>query len=231
MWERRLRRLHRLATIVIGLQLLVWTATGVAFSWFNFATVRGEGERRTPPTLQLSDAKLSIEQALARAGGRAVSGVELRSLGARVVYQLNIENADPLIIDARDGSVVEPVDAQLAGELGRAAHSGAPAVAEVALVSSRWEAPDLALPVWRVRLADARRTEVFVAPSTGKVLAFRNSTWRWFDRLWTLHVLGYVNRDSPSHVPMRIVAALALLAVLSGGALLVARRRANKSTG
>jgi hypothetical protein len=79
--------------------------------------------------------------------------------------------------------------------------------------------------VWRVRLADAHRTDVLIAPSTGKVLAFRNSSWRWFDRLWSLHVLGYVNRDHPSHVAMRVLAALALLAVVSGAALLVATRR------
>ena len=59
-------------------------------------------------------------------------------------------------------------------------------------------------------------------------LAWRNTHWRWFDRLWSLHVLGYIDRDSPAHVGLRILGGLALLVSLTGVALLVStwgRRR------
>lgn len=227
MSERRLRRLHRLATIVIGLQLLVWTATGVAFSWFDFAVVRGEADRPAPSTLRAGEARISVEEAIARAGAHAVVAVELRALGARAVYQLTLagDGARPILVDAIDGRVRPPISAAEAAELGRAAHRASPEVRDVTWLSAPSDAPDVELPAWRVRLADARRTEVFIAPATGRVLAFRNSSWRWFDRLWSLHVLGYINRDQPAHWAMRIAASLALLAVLSGAALFVATRR------
>jgi cobalt/nickel transport system permease protein len=76
--------------------------------------------------------------------------------------------------------------------------------------------------MWRVRLADAHATDVFVDPASGEVAAVRNRTWRWYDGLWSLHVLGWVKRDNPAHVPLRIFGGLALVVALSGVALLVA---------
>jgi hypothetical protein len=47
--------------------------------------------------------------------------------------------------------------------------------------------------------------------------------------LWSLHVLGWVNRDNPAHVGLRVLGGLALLVALSGIALYLTslgRRRA-----
>ena len=87
---------------------------------------------------------------------------------------------------------------------------------------------DLEVPVWRVRLDDGRGTEVFVSPATGKIAAWRNNAWRRFDALWSLHVFGFVDRDNPAHLPLRIAGGLALLVSLSGAWILAAhyaRRR------
>jgi hypothetical protein len=108
------------------------------------------------------------------------------------------------------------------------AHRGHPPVASAAFVRAAAEAPDLELPVWRVRLDDGRGTDVFVSPTTGAVVAWRNATWRRFDALWSLHVFGFVSRDNPAHWPLRLAAALALFVALTGAWILVAtyaRRR------
>jgi hypothetical protein len=226
MWERRLRRLHRAATLIIGAQLVVWTVTGVAFSWFDFSVVRSERERRPPPELRAGAAKISAADAIARApAGRAVAAAELRPLGAGAVWEISFtDGGEPLLVDAGDGRGRAPGDAAEAEAIARAAFAGSAAPAGVDRIVAAADAPDLPRPIFRVRFADARATELFVTP-TGRVAAFRNSSWRWFDRLWSLHVLGYVNRDHPSHAAMRVVAALALLAVASGAALFVASRR------
>jgi len=221
-WARRVRRLHRLATLVVGAQILIWTGTGFAFSWFNFDRVRGAGDRSAPPLLHTAEARITVDEAVVRAGATSsVRGVELRPLLGRPVYAVSVDGKEPILVDAALGTIRAPLTADEASQVAREEGKDHPAVAEVALVQSERDAPDLPVPVYRVRLADAHATEVFVAPSTGKILAWRNQHWRWFDRLWSLHVLGWVSRDNPAHVGLRVLGGLALLVALSGVAILV----------
>src|SRR5581483_10886528 len=103
----RIRKLHRIATLIIGLQLVIWTATGFAFSWFDFARVRGAADRAPAPVV--GEAPVSVAEAMAAAGGAAVS-VELRSLLGRPTYVVTHADDSTVLVDATDGKVRPPVD-------------------------------------------------------------------------------------------------------------------------
>jgi hypothetical protein len=152
------------------------------------------------------------------AAGAGTHTVALRPLAERVAYVID----DARLIDAADGKPLV-VDATLAGAIARTSYAGRADARSVEAATA--SDPDIVLPAWRVQLADAAQTTVYVAQRTGQIVGWRNSSWRSFDRLWSLHVLGYVNRDHVSHPAMRVVSALALAIALSGLALLVGRRR------
>jgi len=221
MREARIRKLHRIATLIIGAQLVIWTVTGFAFSWFDFERVRGASDRAPAPELATAEAKVGIAEAVAAAGGRAVS-VELRPLLGRATWLVKRADGSVARVDAADGKVLPPLDEAQARAVALAAHRGSVGIRAVDSLPS---APDLDEPVFRVRLDDARQTEVFVSPSTGAVLAWRNADWRSFDRLWSLHVLGWAKRDNPAHPAMRVAGALAVTVSLSGVGLLLASLR------
>ncbi|MCU1278304.1 MAG: hypothetical protein JWM53_1850, partial [bacterium] len=63
-----MRRLHRIATLVVGVPLVVWTMTGFAFTWFDFAAVRGADDRVQPPGLAVRDVRVPLADAVARVG-------------------------------------------------------------------------------------------------------------------------------------------------------------------
>ncbi len=214
-----MRRVHRIATIVVGIPLLLWTATGFAFTWFDFAAVRGQGDRVEPPPVRASDVRVGLADALARTGG-AARAVELRSVGGRPTWII-----DGKRIDAGDGTVGAPLDAAAAAAIAQAAHRARPAVRAATLVTAAAAAPDLEVPVWRVTLADGRGTDVFVAPATGAIVGWRNDAWRRFDALWSLHVFGFVSRDNPAHLPLRLAGGLALLVAASGAWILAGTLR------
>jgi hypothetical protein len=223
LWEARLRRWHRLATLVVGAQLLIWTGTGFAFTWFDFGRVRGAGDRKPPAVLPLDGVKVSPVEAAARAGGR-VTGLSLQARLGRPVWLVSRDGQDPICIDATSGQPLAAVDEAQAGQIARAAHTRTVSVTSVERLTRPQQVTDLDVPVFRVRLDDGQGTEVFVSP-TGEVVSWRNGTWRWFDRLWSLHVLGYINRDNPAHPALRVVGGLALLVSLTGVGLWISQLR------
>ncbi|HEY1588077.1 MAG TPA: PepSY domain-containing protein, partial [Polyangia bacterium] len=199
-----MRRLHRIATFVVGVPLVVWTATGFAFTWFDFAAVRGAADRVEPAPFAAADVHVPLGDAIARAGGSA-RAVELRAVAGRPTWIV-----DGKRIDAVDGTIGAALDRDAAMAIARAAHRGQPGVIDATLMTEARQASDMDLPVWRVRLDDGHGTEVFVSPSTGAIVAWRNKAWRRFDAIWSLHVFGFVSRDNPAHLPLRIAGGLAL---------------------
>src|SRR5437867_1275546 len=113
MWERRVRRLHRAATVVVGIQLLIWTATGFAFTCFDFGKVRGAGDRVPAPPLDPTMIRVDLQQAIAIAG-RPPSQIELRALGGRPTWAVG-----DVLVDALDGRRRGPLRADEALELAR----------------------------------------------------------------------------------------------------------------
>ena len=209
-----MRRVHRIATLAVGVPLLMWTATGFAFTWFDFAAVRGAGDRVESPSLQAADVRVGLAEVIGRAGG-AVRAVELRSVAGRPTWIV-----DGRRIDAVDGSAGAALDAQAASAIAQGAHRTRPPVQSVAWLTESRQAADLEMPVWRVRLDDGHGTDVYVSPTSGAIVAWRNRAWRRFDALWSLHVFGFVNRDNPAQLPLRIVAGLALIVAASGAWIL-----------
>jgi hypothetical protein len=188
-----MRRLHRIATLVVGVPLLVWTATGFAFTCFDFAAVRGVADRVEAPPL-----------------------AELRDVAGRRVWIVRGQR-----VDAADGMALPPLGEAEARAIAQAAHRSRPAVASASLLTRPSQVDDLDVPVWRVRLDDGHGTDVYVSPATGAIVAWRNSAWRRFDALWSLHVWGFVSRDNPAHLPLRIAGLFAVVAALTGAGLLV----------
>jgi hypothetical protein len=215
---RWLRQVHVIATAIVGAQLVVWTSTGLAFTLFDFTVVHGDADRARDAPLALPTPPLPIDGAIARArSGRpadaSVQSLDLTMLAGRPTYVASFTSAPEVLVDAVSGVVVV-VDAEAAVRVARRAF--ARPVASRAVESREVDGRR----VFVVTLDDERATEVTVDALTGKVRAWQNRAWRTFDALWSLHVLGYISRQSPANWPLRVAAFVALSAALSGAGLL-----------
>jgi uncharacterized iron-regulated membrane protein len=79
------------------------------------------------------------------------------------------------------------------------------------------------LPVWQVTFNDPEGLRVYVSPTTGKVVARRNNTWRVYDFLWSLHIMDYREHEDFNH-PLLIAFAAGLLVLTLTGVVLLYRR-------
>src|SRR4051812_24142725 len=87
------RKVHVVATAIIGLQLVVWALTGFGFTLFDFDEVHGERERERGAVEVLEPAALRVSVADAMSAARrrrgATGGIvdaSLRSIAGRPTY-------------------------------------------------------------------------------------------------------------------------------------------------
>ena len=225
--NRRLYALHRFIGAIAFLQLAVWTVTGGFFTLFDIDEVRGRTTHVDQVALPAQLGVITPATALAVASSEGMTLVDSLELKAtpRGLFYFARRNTEVVRLDARTGRIVE-VDAQEAIAVARGDQPGNPEMISVAPASRQ----DVAyrgkpLPAWRVRLADAKGTDVYVDASTGAVTARRGNLWRTYDFLWSLHIMDYGERENFHHPLITGAAALAFATVVSGVVLWFLRLR------
>ena len=182
-----LRRWHRRLSLLVGLQLLAWTVSGLVFTWDPIEVVRGESSLREeppPPALE-AEALRPAGEVAAGLGLTALQDARLAWHRGRWTWSLRGPGADrPVLADARDGRALPELAASEAAALAAARLVTPAAVADVARVErAEGEYRGKPVPAWRVRFDDPQQHHLYLDPDTGEVLAVRHDTWRRFDLL------------------------------------------------
>jgi hypothetical protein len=217
--------IHKWVGLIVGLQILAWTGSGLFMTWFPIEDVRSEHNIREAPPRDLQTAKDLIAPDRAIAAAKApVSRLELVDIAGRWMWRLDSKGKPFMLIDAEQGQVISPLDEAAARRIATADFSGKGKIVAAKLIEKD---PPIeyrrALPVWQVAFDDPGETTLYVEPLTGKVAARRSNLWRTFDFLWSLHIMDYTEREDFNHWPIVIMAALGLTLTITGIGLLVIR--------
>lgn len=218
---RTLARWHIWLGWLIAVPLILWTATGLWMVARPIEEVRGEALRRDASALP-ADLVPVLPKTLPPQAHR----VELAMRVDQPVWIIHTADDNIRVADAATGTALPDVDATLARRIGERALVSPGAVVAVQRFAADANPIELrrGRPAWRVRYAD--NVHVYVDAQSGAVLAVRTEQWRWFDLMWGLHIMDLQEREDSSHPVLIGFAALSLIGVLIGTALLFRRRRA-----
>ncbi|KRA74528.1 hypothetical protein ASD78_13780 [Lysobacter sp. Root667] len=220
-----MRKLHKWVGLIVALQFVLWTASGLVMSVLDHETVQGHQHRAhaAKSVRAWPEGTLAPAQLLAQAG-KPVQSVDAAWLQERPVYRLSHKSA-VWLVDARDGRPLT-IDAALAGALAAADYvgdgrPGAPQWMQRATLEARGHAG----PIWRVDFDDGDGTTLYLSAQDGSILERRNDSWRLFDIFWMLHIMDYTGRQDFNNPLVIMAAAGGLWIALSGVWLLVASFR------
>ena len=216
--QRWVRRWHRGIAMLTSVQLLLWTLSGVYFSFIDIDYVRGHHyEAEASSTVfdlsALQKIRLSGQQMtiLERLPGELIVGVRSEGVmswrnaqGDALAYLSSAEALD--LARQRttlDPDVVEWVDRGAPGS----EYRGAP------------------LPLWRAFSADSPAEVAYLNASSGELVSVRHEAWRWWDFLWSLHIMSYSDRDTIGTWLLKCFSLLALGTAVMGVWLFAATSR------
>ena len=234
-----LRRWHRRLALVVGIQLLLWTASGLVFTLRPIEEIRGEHLLlpESPPPAALLPAEAAPLEILA-AGGSLQGEWRLAWRRGRWLW-IPGDGGPPR--DARSGRLLPPLERSEAEALARSRIRGAGAVSSSTLLEAspaRGEYRGGAVPAWRVELEGPEGARVYLDAWTGEVRSVRTDGWRLFDFFWGLHILDWRDREDFHHPLLIAAVILGVLSSLTGLGLglwilrgsLAARRRRRRRT-
>ncbi len=215
-----LTSVHKWLGLIVGVQVVLWCASGAFFALVPIERVRSEHRLATQAPTALPRDTLTNLDGVLRTLPQAPSEVTVTNRLARPVALISFTEGAPRLYDLATGARISPISADQAAAAARAAIANAGTVRAVRHVTQ--ETPEYrgALPAWRVAFSDRERLAVYVAADTGAVTARRSDLWRVYDALWALHIMDWRDHENFNTGLLIAFSLAALLVSLAGLALL-----------
>ena len=221
---RTLHRWHIWLGWLVGLPLIVWTASGLLMVAKPIEEVRGTHLRAKPLAVQ------PIAPTAPLLEGRAVEKLGLEQRRSGPVWIIEYMDGGMRRADPATGALLPKVSANEAMTLADSYYIGSAKAVSARRFAADKPPLDLrrARPSWRISYDD--NTRLYIDADSGSLLAVRTSWWRAFDFMWGLHIMDPQTREDTHHPLLIGFAAITLLALLMAFWMLVARQLRSRKT-
>ena len=213
------RRTHKWLALIVGVQALIWTLSGLYMTAVHIDVIHGDHFiRRTEP--KAVSATNLVSPVVAATAFPGATSVKLSRFIHRPVYAVKT-SAGERLVDARTGHRLPPPSRGQIREAAEHWFTGPEKLASLTLIDDnpdeiRGRKP----PLWRADFEGWNKPTLYLSPTTGELVSRRHELWRVFDFLWMLHIMDYEMRDNVNNWLLRGFTLLAFTTVLSGAWLL-----------
>lgn len=208
----KFRKAHRYLGLFLGIQFLMWTISGMYFSWTDIDEIHGDHFKNDPPA-QTAFTGLIGSSALSEID--SVRSLRLLGIAGTPYYWVNKSK----LVNARTGEIREEISQAEALEV--AARFVKPeyeveGIKRIEEVGDHHEYRGRPLPAYEISYVTDENLKSYVAATNGEFQTVRYRDWRWFDFLWMTHTMDYEGRDNFNTWILRAFSLLGLITVLSG---------------
>lgn len=218
------RKIHKWASLLIGLQMLIWVVSGLAFNVIDHEKASGNtyrqkmiAEQFVPSGINL----LSVEKIL-QAYPDTIELTQTTLLSTpyyvlthkKGLYR-HFDNSYHLV-NATNGQLTQ-VDEKFAAAIAKASYSGQGNIESVTLLTPPI-ADDLKQknPTWQINFSDELETSVYVEQGSGRLVGHSNSDKRFADFFFMLHFMDYGSAGNFNSIQIMLFAFITLWLTLSG---------------
>lgn len=207
-----IRRAHRYLGIFLGVQFLMWTVSGMYFSWTDLDEIHGDHFRRAQPQQQVFSGLIGTDSLQL---GTGVTSLELLQIGSAPYYWIDRTQ----LVDAWTGKKKEGItqeEALLVAEQHMLPELEVSGIRRIDSVGPHHEYRGRPLPAYEISYRTPEQLKAYVAVANGAFQTVRHRSWRWFDFLWMTHTMDYQGRDDFNTTLLRGFSLMGLVTVLSG---------------
>lgn len=218
------KKIHKWASLIIGLQLLIWVFSGLVFNVIDHKKARGNAYRQAPTAAEYRVAEKDLRpvESILKAYPDTVELTQTKLL-AKPYYLLTQQQGlyrhfanRYLLINAITGELTK-VNEQLASNIAKASYNGPGEITSIALLTANIaDYPKQKNPTWRINFNDDLETSVYVEQGSGRLVGHSNSDKRFAGFFFMLHFMDYGDEGSFNNIQIILFAFVTLWLALSG---------------
>lgn len=229
-FRARVRNWHRILMLLLGLQFLIWSLSGLYMVVFDIEFIRGNhfAKHEQIALNSLSSSSVVTFQSVA-SRYPAAKDITLYSVADSFRYQVNL-GGDSVFLDAKLGEPLGLLTEQEALKIAFFHFSEYPVTSSNLIEDNApSELSSRHLPVWQINYEHWSAPTLYISQKSGLVVTKRHWYWRVFDLFWIMHIVDYQDiGDITKNTVFKVVASLSILASLTGCYLLLSRFRVRR---
>lgn len=219
-WPLLVRRVHKWLALFVGLQAVIWTASGMYMVAVHIDIIHGDHLVRQSP-FRSQDISGFVPPAAIVGRLPGIRDVSLADRLGQPAWRADTA-AGATLFDARTGLLLEPLTKTEIEEAARRIYTGRPAIVATRLLTAApQEMQSRKPPFWQVEFEGWNRPTLYLSPTTGELIGRRHNLWRIFDFVWMLHIMDYAERSNVNNPLLRIATWSAVTMALAGALLLL----------
>jgi len=208
----KIRKAHRYLGLFLGIQFLMWTISGLYFSWTDIDDIHGDQFKKEKPKQTsfnnlLGTAQLNLKE--------PIQNLELLEIAGEPYYWINENNLYNAVSGNKKNGITEQEAIKVA-ERYMLPDLKLDNIRRIETVSDHHEYRGRPLPAYEISYKTDENLKAYVAIDNGAFQTVRHRDWRWFDFLWMTHTMDYQGRDNFNTIVLRAFSLLGLITVLSG---------------
>ncbi len=213
--SHKIRRVHRYLGLFLGLQFLMWTISGLYFSWTNLDEIHGDQFKNLNYQPMAFDSLISPSSINHY---ESINKIEIRDIKKEPYFLVN----DSFLYNARTGKLKNKISQEDAIYI---ANNHMKEGLEISSVETIYETGkhheyrEKLLPAYVINYKSNENIKAYISIKNAKFQTVRHRDWRWFDFLWMTHTMDYEGRDDFNNTVLRIFSLLGLITVMSGFSL------------
>ena len=204
-----IRKTHKYLSFFISIQLLLWTISGIYFSFNKIELVRGEQYIEVvekPINLSAINFNIPNSENISIINRLDKEIVIVSTKSSKRYLDKNGNPLDKLSIEEAMKSV-EIKTTLLPLE-----------VIEITDRKSGSEFRGRSLPIYKVESKNTKNNDinVYVNIYSGEIMAIRSPQWRVWDLMWGFHIMDWKDRDNINNLLLKVFSILALVSSITG---------------
>ena len=213
--SNKIRRSHRYLGLFLGLQFLMWTVSGLYFSWTNLDEIHGDQFKNLNYKPIKFDNLISPSEINHH---EAIINIEIRDILKVPYYVVN----DKYMYNAKTGESKSVINEKEAVYIANNYMKKELEILNVEMIfktDKHHEYRQKLLPAYVINYRSDENLKAYISSENAKFQTVRHRDWRWFDFLWMTHTMDYEGRDDFNNSVLRIFSLLGLITVISGFSL------------
>lgn len=209
---RKFRKAHRYLGVFLGIQFLMWTVSGIYFSWTDIDEIHGDHFRKAKVELVSHSSLAGLAPVIPEGG---IASLELRTIAGKPYYWINATH----LVSAETGILKDEITREEAVQIAGAhmlPELEVRSVERIESVGNHHEYREKPLPAYVISYDSPKDVKAYVSIKDGAFQTVRYRDWRWFDFLWMTHTMDYQGRDDFNTILLRGFSLMGLITVLSG---------------
>lgn len=225
-FHRTISTVHKWAGLILGVQILLWALGGFFMSWFPIQEVRGEHLRAETVSGSISGEThdTSVLKTLLDDYENPIDSWHAEYLNGQGVYRLISHDNSIDIYDSLSGAAIKPFSQTYIREAAKNQYSGPGSIVNSERLAKTGIEYRGTLPVWKIDFDDGHGTSFYISDTSGKLVAVRTDTWRFYDFMWMLHIMDYGERSDFNHPLLYLTSLAAIFFTVTGFILFFMRR-------